>query len=137
VIRGGVHARASACRRSLPIKTPVDAIVAGGVARRFAGDLGAGPRFAASFAIVAAELASNIAHHASGGVLHLELLGSTFVIEAVDDGPRPDGSDRPFRRGLGIGHGAVERLSHRVSVRALEGGGRSVRAEIELREGAP
>lgn len=131
MIGGRVHARAPGRRRSLPIGTPIDAIVAGGVARRFAADLGTGPRFAASFAIVAAELASNIAHHARGGVLHLELFGSTFVVEAVDEGPLPEG---PHRRGLGIGKGAVERLSQRVSVRALAGGGRSVRAELELPE---
>lgn len=133
MIGGRVHARTPGRRRSLPIGTPIDAIVAGGVARRFAADLGTGPRFAASFAIVAAELASNIAHHARGGVVHLELSGSTFVIEAVDDGPLPEG---PHRRGLGIGRGAVERLSQRVSVRPLASGGRSVRAELELPEDA-
>lgn len=105
----------------------MDAIVAGGVARRFAGDLGADPRFAASFAIVAAELASNIAHHATGGEIVLEHDGATLVVEAIDDGPLPVG---PARRGLGIGRGAVDRLSTRVSVRALEGGGRCVRAEL-------
>ena len=117
--------------QSLPIDRPIDAIVAGGIARRFAIDHCAGPRFAATFAIVAAELASNMAHHTAGGVLRLERTADGLVIEAHDRGghPRARGG-----RGLGLGEGAVGRLSDRVEVKIVPGGGREVRAVLLWRE---
>jgi two-component sensor histidine kinase len=117
--------------QSLPIDQPIDAIVAGGIARRFAIEHFAEPRFAATFAIVAAELASNMAHHSAGGVLRLERTADAFVIEAHDRGGAPGIRGR---RGLGIGEGAVGRLSDRVEVRIGAGGGREVRAVLLWRE---
>lgn len=117
--------------QSLPVDGPIDAIVAGGVARRFAIAHLAEPRFASTFAIVAAELANNMAHHTSGGVLRLEWTPEALVIEAQDRG----GAPLLHRgRGLGLGEGAVERLSDRVEVRLVPGGGREVRAVLLWRE---
>lgn len=113
---------------------PIDAIVAGGVARRFASDHLADRRLAGNFAIVAAELASNIAHHSEGGMLSFERTRDALVIEAIDRGGRPRG---PVRRGLGIGEGAVTRLADRVEIRVAVGGGREIRAVLLWPEDSP
>jgi anti-sigma regulatory factor (Ser/Thr protein kinase) len=119
----------TAARREqcFPVRAPVDALVAGGVARRFAASGGADRRFSATFAIVVAELASNIVHHAEGGVVRLTHDHRTFIIEAIDRGMD---HARVGRRGLGIGQGAIARLSDRVDVHPLANGGRSVRVEM-------
>jgi anti-sigma regulatory factor (Ser/Thr protein kinase) len=112
---------------------PVDDAGAAGIARRVAVDcarrLGFSEQRAGEVAIVAAELAGNLHRHADGGVLSVRCLRSPgptgtaiggVELVAVDSGPGM--ADLPFSAvdghstagTLGIGLGAVQRLSDRA-----------------------
>ncbi|MER7280013.1 ATP-binding protein [Dactylosporangium sp. NPDC000244] len=122
----------------------VDEPGAAGVARRVATDcaqrLGFGEQRAGEVAIVAAELASNLHRHADGGALSVRCLrrGEIGGIElvAVDSGPGM--RDLPFSSvdghstagTLGIGLGAVQRLSDSASGYSLPGKGTVLAAQL-------
>jgi anti-sigma regulatory factor (Ser/Thr protein kinase) len=127
----------------IPIASWVDAAVAATAVRRFAERCGCGPRVAIELAIVARELATNIARHAGIGVIHVRATPDAIEIEAVDFGPgRPDIIDpsvpRPApsyvdddgraREGLGEGLAAVRRLTDSLEASRVPDQGLSVRA---------
>ncbi|UWZ49043.1 SpoIIE family protein phosphatase [Dactylosporangium matsuzakiense] len=117
---------------------------AAGVARRVAVDcaqrLGFSEQRAGEVAIVAAELASNLHRHADGGALSVRCLrrGEVGGVElvAVDSGPGM--ADLPFSSvdghstagTLGIGLGAVRRLSDVAAGYSLPGRGTVLTAQL-------
>ncbi|MEV4137386.1 SpoIIE family protein phosphatase [Dactylosporangium sp. NPDC049742] len=123
---------------------PVDEAGAAGVARRVAVDLarrlGFSDERTGEVAIVAAELASNLHRHADVGSLSVRCLrsGDTGGVElvAVDSGPGMadlvfSGSDGTSTAGtLGIGLGAVRRLSSHSGGYSLPGRGTVLAAQL-------
>lgn len=123
---------------------PVDEAGAAGVARRVAVDcarrLGFTDERAGEVAIVAAELASNLHRHADIGALSVRCLraGDAGGVElvAVDSGPGMadlvfSGSDGMSTAGtLGIGLGAVRRLSSHSGGYSLPGRGTVLTAQL-------
>jgi anti-sigma regulatory factor (Ser/Thr protein kinase) len=122
----------------------VDDAGAAGIARRVAVDgarrLGFSEQRAGEVAIVAAELASNLHRHADGGALSVRLVrrGGVGGVElvAVDGGPGM--ADLPFSSvdghstagTLGIGLGAVQRLSDRSAGYSQPGRGTVFTAQL-------
>ena len=144
--------------RILEITSEADRYWAAGEARRFAAALGFGPHEQARVAMCVAELASNVAKHAGGGLVELSSVsrppapgGPSAIgcrVRATDDGPgiaalddslrdgfsegrflTPDTRARD-RRGLGVGLGAVVRLMSEVSVVSPPSGGVVVEAVL-------
>jgi anti-sigma regulatory factor (Ser/Thr protein kinase) len=131
----------------------VDEPGAAGIARRVAAEcaqrLGFTEQRAGEVAIVAAELASNLHRHADGGALSVRCLRRDGIggveLVAVDSGPGM--ADLPFSSvdghstagTLGIGLGAVQRLSDRASGYSLPGRGTVLAAQLwpGERRGAP
>ncbi|MEV4517992.1 SpoIIE family protein phosphatase [Dactylosporangium sp. NPDC049525] len=123
---------------------PVDEAGAAGVARRVAVDcarrLGFSDERAGEVAIVAAELASNLHRHADVGSLSVRCLraGASGGVElvAVDSGPGMadlvfSGADGTSTAGtLGIGLGAVRRLSSHSGGYSLPGRGTVLTAQL-------
>ncbi|MVO85629.1 SpoIIE family protein phosphatase [Streptomyces sp. p1417] len=89
-------------------------------------------------AVVASELASNIAKHASGGSLYLQPLGAGEGIEilAADRGPGMGELERCLADGytttnsLGAGLGAVSRIATSFTIRTRQGHGTLVCARL-------
>ncbi|MFF5227847.1 SpoIIE family protein phosphatase [Dactylosporangium sp. NPDC000521] len=123
---------------------PVDEAGAAGVARRVAVDLarrlGFSDERTGEVAIVAAELASNLHRHADVGALSVRCLRSGDIgaveLVAVDSGPGMadlvfSGSDGTSTAGtLGIGLGAVRRLSSHSGGYSLPGRGTVLTAQL-------
>ncbi|MBM7775618.1 anti-sigma regulatory factor (Ser/Thr protein kinase) [Actinokineospora baliensis] len=126
---------------------PVEDTSAVGSARRavtgLAERLAFPPDRAAEVALVVTELATNLAKHADQGVLLLRALrtGDTAQVEvaAVDRGPGMVDPELAFRDGhsttgtLGIGLGAVTRLSDHCAVRSSVGRGTILTARFDPR----
>ncbi|MEU7866703.1 ATP-binding protein [Dactylosporangium sp. NPDC049140] len=122
----------------------VDEPGAAGIARRVAVDcahrLGFSEQRAGEVAIVAAELASNLHRHADGGALSVRCLrrGTTGGVELVAVDAGPGMRDLPFSSvdghstagTLGIGLGAVRRLSDRAAGYSLPGRGTVLIAQL-------
>jgi anti-sigma regulatory factor (Ser/Thr protein kinase) len=130
--------------RVFPVEHREDAVVIAPQARRMALQFGLGDRRAAEVAIVASELATNIAKHGIRGDLTIILddevpPGGSLTVIARDVGPPikdlaaavTDGYDDvgPIdpalllrRGGLGTGLGAILRLSHRFDYQDLPEG---------------
>lgn len=123
---------------------PVDEAGAAGVARRVAVDcarrLGFTEERAGEVAIVAAELASNLHRHADVGALSVRCLRTSDAggveLVAVDSGPGMvdlvfSGADGTSTAGtLGIGLGAVRRLSSHSGGYSLPGRGTVLTAQL-------
>jgi anti-sigma regulatory factor (Ser/Thr protein kinase) len=122
----------------------VDEAGAAGVARRVAMDcarrLGFTEQRSGEVAIVAAELASNLHRHADGGVLSVRLLrrGEVGGVELVALDSGPGMADLPLSSldghstagTLGIGLGAVQRLSDRATGYSQPGRGTVFAAQL-------
>lgn len=123
---------------------PVDDAGGAGIARRVAveaaGRLGFGEQRVGEVAIVAAELASNLHRHAVGGVLSVRVLrrGEVGGVELVALDGGPGMADLPFSAAdghstagsLGIGLGAVRRLSDRADGYSQPGRGTVLAAQL-------
>lgn len=101
-----------------------------GRARRLVRELtenaGLGSELAERAALVATELSTNLATHASGGELHVRVREAGLELVSLDAGPGLPGA--AFRDGFstagtgGTGLGAVKRLSDALEVETAEGG---------------
>lgn len=121
--------------KRLEIRFPSDEAWCRVEARDFAADLGFGRPEAAAVAIVVSELASNALKFAGGGVILLRRLASPpgIEIEIDDDGPglgrgtAPEAVTVPAgRRSLGVGLGAVQRLTDWMQIEVRPGRGTTV-----------
>jgi len=131
---------ASSARVEVLVTNEADAHVAGSTVRAAVLGWGLDRMLAVRAATVAAELASNVFHHGGGrGLVVLRRESFRLFLSAEDHGP---GMTDPMRlfdggkssRGLGIGGGAVRRLSdHCEAVARSEGG---LRVSAEWRWGA-
>ncbi|MEU8682314.1 SpoIIE family protein phosphatase [Streptomyces sp. NPDC048611] len=96
-------------------------------------------------AVIASELASNLAHHATGGSLFIQPLplGGGMEIVAADHGPGIGELQRCFTDGyttgstLGAGLGAVKRIATDLTIRTQTGTGTLVRARLSDPDAAP
>jgi anti-sigma regulatory factor (Ser/Thr protein kinase) len=109
-------------------------------ARRFAQEAGLSRRRQLEFAIAASEAATNLLEHAGSGTIILRAVQSTYVeLEAIDRGggipdlasALRDGVSRgqtvlgaPRRHGLGLGLGAISRLTDHVHIESSPKGTR-------------
>lgn len=137
----------------LPIRSSTDAVVAGALATDRCLAMGFSARASREVGIAAAELATNIVHHADKGELEIEVTEDRACLTATDDGP---GIDNPgaalrdrFSRGrmqadpdepllsLGCGLGAVERLMTTLKFEHRPGGGTVVRATKRRKPNLP
>lgn len=123
-----------------PLVHEIDAFACAGAAMAFAAALGLTRRAQCEMAIVVSELATNALKYGGGGTV--ELIAGTeppheIEVRVEDHGPGlasdiGDGfTARPYapdRRGLGLGLGAVRRLSDRVVLETPARGGTRVRA---------
>lgn len=123
-------------------------------ARAFARAVGLDVRAQWAVAIAASELSTNVTKFGPPGTLTLRVVAGPppfLEIEAVDRGPGfadaeaalrdgvSEGVDRSApdvlpsgRRGLGLGLGAVRRLTHELTITARPGGGSIVTARVRL-----
>ena len=122
----------------------VDDVTAAGAVRRaaikLAESLGFGASRTGEVGIVASELASNVHRHGLGGSVGVQvaLRGGRGLVQllAVDRGPGMDNHAISARDGhstggtLGVGMGAIDRLSSRVDVSSHRGAGTIVVCEI-------
>jgi serine/threonine-protein kinase RsbT len=146
-----------AAEEAIAIRRDADVALVQARARAFAREVGLGVRAQWAVAIAASELATNVLKFGAPGQLTLRVClvpPPALEIEAVDCGPGftdteralrdgvSEGIDRaaldalpPARRGLGLGLGAVRRMTDELTIRAGAGGGSIVTARLHLARG--
>ncbi len=139
----------------MPLACAGDADCVQSRARAFARAAGLDRRAEWAFAIVASELATNVVKYGAPGTLTLRHRAgppAALELEAADSGPgfadldlalrdgvsegvdvAMLGAHSPRRRGLGLGLGAVRRLSDELTIQPRLGGGSLVVARVLLR----
>ena len=138
------RASSSPAELRIDIRSPAEVAWVQRQVRDYAAGCGLAPALQWALAIAASEAATNILKFAGSGTLALRVLGGTprwVELEARDRGPGIPDPDaaledgvsegalraaelRPDRRrGLGLGLGAIRRLTDRVEIRPNPGGG--------------
>ncbi len=140
--------------QTMRIRVDADAVTAQGWARRFAESCGFTTREQWEVAVAVSEAASNIVKFGAGGRVTLRFLAGErrlLEIEAVDWGPgihdlakaeldgvtegrrREDGGDPRLFRGLGLGLGAIRRMTDELRIETSERGGTRLVARKRLK----
>jgi anti-sigma regulatory factor (Ser/Thr protein kinase) len=144
----------SAAEKVLQVLRDADVAVVQSAALRLAREAGFDKKDGWEFAIAASEAATNIIKHAERGVIVLRGGAGCLELEALDRGAGIDdveavlrdgrsGDHDPsgeimviHRRGLGLGLGAIQRLTDELSISPRAGGG-TVLVARKFKKGAP
>jgi len=134
----------SNCREQMmPLRVDADVTSAQFWARRFAASCGFSKRAQWEVAVAVGEAASNIVKFAGGGtiLLRFDMQLGVLELEALDRGPgihdldqakldgvtegrrRAEGGDPRNYRGLGLGLGAIHRMTDELRIEPQPGGG--------------
>lgn len=131
----------SAAEKALPLRRDADVAVAQSIALRLAREAGFSKQAGWEFAIAVSEAATNILKYAVEGEVILRARECCLEFEALDRGSGIDDVETMLcdgysenrnlaaaqvtinRRGLGLGLGAIQRLTDELSIAPRSGGG--------------